>query len=80
MQDSLANKRKLKVFPVIDEYSRKCYSIEVDTSIIGKRVCEVLERIAYEHTLRETIIIDNGPEFISTALDEWAYKKGIKLF
>jgi len=39
LKDSLANKRKLKVFPIIDEYSRKCYSIEADTSITGKRVC-----------------------------------------
>ena len=81
LKDSLANKRKLKVFPIIDEYSRKCYSIEVDTSITGKRVCEALNRVAQELlVLPEIIIIDNGLEFVSNALDQWAYKRGIKLF
>ena len=81
LQDSLANKRKLKVFPIIDECSRKCYRIEADTSITGKRVCVALDEVsAVQHALPEIIIIDNGPEFISNALDEWAYKRGIKLF
>ena len=81
LQDSLANKRKLKVFPIIDEYSRKCLNIEADTSITGTKVCEVLGRIAEEQQiLPEIIIIDNWHEFISKALDEWAYKRGIKLF
>ena len=71
LKDSLANKRKLKVFPVIDEYSRKCYSIEADTSITGKGVCEALDKVAQKQlVLPEIIIIDNGPEFISNALDE----------
>ena len=81
LQDSLANKRKLKVFPIIDECSRKCYKIEADTSITGKRVCEVLNNVSMaQHALPEIIIIDNGPEFVSNALDEWAYKRDIKLF
>lgn len=81
LQDNLASKRKLKVFPIIDEYSRKCYYIETDTSITGKRVCETLDRVAErQNVLPEIIIIDNGPEFISNALDQWAYKRGIKLF
>jgi putative transposase len=82
MQDNLVyNNRKLKVFPIIDEHSRKCYQIEADTSITGKRVCAALDRVSIEqNAMPEVIIIDNGPEFISRALDEWAYQRGIKLF
>lgn len=80
MKDALSNGRKIKVFPIVDEYSRKCYSVEVDTSITGRRVCEVLNRISFIEGLPEIIMIDNGPEFIGKALDEWSYRRGIKLF
>lgn len=80
MSDSLANGRRFKVLPVVDEYSRKCHRIEVDTSINGVRVCRVLSEISQKEGLPEIIIIDNGPEFIGKALDEWAYQRGVKLF
>ena len=27
----------------------------------------------------KAIVVDNGPEFISKVLDEWAYRRGVKL-
>lgn len=69
-----------KGISIVNEYSRKCFNIEVDTSITGRRVCEVLNRISFIEGLPEIIMIDNGPEFIGKALDEWAYRRGIKLF
>jgi putative transposase len=48
MKDSLSCGRKIKVLPKVDEYSRKHFHIEVDTSITGKMVCEILNRIAFE--------------------------------
>ena len=80
MKDALSSGRKIKVLPIVDEYSKKCFAIEVDTSINGRRVCEVLNRIAFTQGLPEIIMIDNGPEFIGKVLDEWAYRRGIKLF
>jgi putative transposase len=79
MRDNLATGRSLKVLSVVDEYSRKCFRIEVDTSINGVRVVRVLTEIAQTEGLPEIIIIDNGPEFISKALDAWAYQRGVKL-
>jgi transposase InsO family protein len=29
--------------------------------------------------LPKTIVVDNGPEFISNALDKWAYERGVTL-
>ena len=40
---------------------------------------QVLPRISAIHGLSEQIIVDNGPEFISNALDTLAYERGIKL-
>jgi putative transposase len=39
----------------------------------------VLELVAKRDGKPPTIKCDNGPEFISRALDEWAYRKGVKL-
>lgn len=80
MKDALSNSRKLKVLPILDEYTRKCFRIEADISINGVRVCRVLSEIGQQEGLPEIIIIDNGPEFIGKALDAWAYQRGIKLF
>ena len=79
MRDALASGRTIKVLPVVDEYTRKCFRIEVDTSINGARVVRVLDEIGHVEGLPEVITIDNGPEFIGKALNAWAYARGIKL-
>jgi putative transposase len=79
MRDALANGRTIKVLAIVDEYTRKCFRIEVDTSINGVRVVRVLNEISQAEGLPEIIIIDNGPEFIGKALDAWAYQRGVKL-
>lgn len=80
MKDALSDGRKLKVLPIVDEYTKKSFRIEVDTSIAGARVVRILNEITPMEGLPEIIIIDNGPEFIGRALDEWAYRRGVKLF
>jgi putative transposase len=79
VQDSLGDGRRIKTLTVVDEYTRKCHRIEVDTSINGMRVVRALNEIAVKDGLPEIIMIDNGPEFIGKALDAWAYQRGIKL-
>jgi putative transposase len=53
--------------------------IEVDTSLPAERVIDLLERLRLTRGLPETITVDNGPEFTSHALDQWAYARGLKL-
>lgn len=79
LHDVLYNGRKLRFLPIIDTYTKECFRIEVDTSIGGKRVCTVLSQIAAVRGLPSRIVVDNGPEFISNALDAWAYERGVKL-
>jgi putative transposase len=79
MSDALFNGRKIRLLTLIDEFSRECLAVEVDTSINGVRVTNVLNRVAVTHGLPETIKVDNGPEFIGKALDAWAYQRGIRL-
>ena len=77
--DSIVTGRRFRALTIVDDFSRECPAIEVDTSLGGRRVVAVLERLAETRGLPEVITIDNGPEFAGRALDEWAYRKGIKL-
>jgi putative transposase len=79
MSDALFNGRKIRLLTLIDEYSRESLAIEVDTSINGVRVTNILNRVAMFRGLPEMIKVDNGPEFISKALDAWAYQRQIHL-
>lgn len=79
VSDSLWSGRRIKLLTIIDNYSRRCHRIEVDTSIGGERVTRVLNEIAQRDGLPESITIDNGPEFIGNALDAWAYERGVTL-
>ena len=79
MHDSIGQSRKLRILPIIDTYTKECHRIEVDRSIGGRRVTEVLSEVASMQGLPENIVIDNGPEFISNAMDEWAYTREVTL-
>jgi putative transposase len=79
ISDSIVTGRRFRALTVVDDYSRECPSIEVDTSLGGRRVVSVLDRLTEARGLPEIITVDNGPEFIGKALDEWAYRKGVKL-
>jgi putative transposase len=77
--DSIVTGRRFRALVIVDDYSRECPAIEVDTSLGGRRVVQVLERLSETRGLPEVITIDNGPEFAGKALDEWAYRRGVKL-
>jgi putative transposase len=79
VSDSLYNGRRFRVLTIVDNFSRECPALEADHSLTGKRVTRVLDRIALTRALPEVITVDNGPEFISKALDLWAFENGVKL-
>jgi putative transposase len=79
VSDGLCGGRKLRCLTIVDDYSRECPSIEVDTSITGRRVAAVLDRLADMRGLPLSITVDHGPEFEGQVLDEWAYRHGVQL-
>ena len=79
VSDSTCTGRRFRALTIVDDFSRECPAIEVDSSIGGVRVVSILERLSETRGLPEVITVDNGPEFIGKALDEWAYKNGVKL-
>jgi putative transposase len=80
VSDTLAWGRKLRMLTVLDLYTREALAIEVDTSLSGGRVARVLDRIIGERSeAPREIVLDNGPELTSKAMDQWAYERGVRL-
>jgi putative transposase len=77
--DSFSNGRRFRVLTIVDDCTRECLALYVDTGISGERVSQVLDEIAKSRPLPKAIVTDNGPEFISKAMDQWAYKNSVDL-
>ncbi len=79
MHDQLSDGRSIRLFNVIDDFNREGLGIEVDFSLPSERVIRSLERIIEWRGQPQRIRCDNGPEYISTAMQTWAQKQGLKL-
>jgi len=77
--DRLFDGRRFRMLTLVDHFSRVSPAIEADFSLTGQRVVSVLDRLAQAQQVPKEIFVDNGPEFISRALDEWAHRHGVKL-
>ena len=79
MSDALADGRRFRTFNVIDDFNREVLAIEVDLNIGSQRVIRVLGRIAEIRGLPQRIRFDNGPEFTSIAVADWAEANQVEL-
>lgn len=77
--DGLADGRRLRCLAIVDDCTRECLVLEVDTSLTGQRVVAVLRRLAELRGLPDSITVDHGPEFEGQALDAWSYAAGVRL-
>ncbi len=77
--DCVSTGRVIRMLTVVDDCTRECPAIEVDTSLGGLRVRRVLDRIAEKRGLPEAIVLDNGPEFRGRALAAWSEQRGVRL-
>jgi len=77
--DVLSNGRRIRTLNIVDDCSRECPAIEIVTSLTGMWVVRVLERLSYIRKLPRAIVVDNGSELVSKALDEWPYRNGVRL-
>ena len=79
MADQLADGRSIRTLNVLDDFNREGLCIEVDFSLPAKRVVRSLNQIIEWRGKPQTIRVDNGPEYISGTLMEWAEKQGVRL-
>jgi putative transposase len=79
LKDSLADGRAFRVFTVVDNVSKVSPAIAAAFSIKREAVVAVLDRLKATIGLPKRLAVDNGPEFISKALDTWADQHGVQL-
>jgi putative transposase len=75
--DATEDGRRLKMMPVVDEYSRECLALEVERSITSEEVVKTLDRLFAERGAPRFIRSDNGPEFIAQAVKRWLAASGV---
>src|SRR5262249_6123166 len=74
--DGCLHGRKLRVLSVLDEFTRECLALAVDTRRPATRVKEVLARLFGERGAPAYLRSDNGPEFIDRTLQRWIGEPG----
>ncbi|ELG11786.1 hypothetical protein A1SG_00027 [Escherichia coli KTE54] len=79
MHDVLACGRRFRTFNVVDDFNREALSIEIDPNLSALRVVRLLDRIAANRVHPVMLCMDNGSEFCSLALAEWAEIHAVKL-
>jgi transposase InsO family protein len=70
------NGRTLKFLNVVDEFSRACLAIRVGRRCQAVEVIETIEKLFKLNPAPTNLRMDNGPEFIAHALQEWCAGSG----
>lgn len=79
VQDVTVGGRRFRVLCIVDDFTRECLALVVDTSITGARVARELEWLVKARGRPQVLVSDNGPEFTGKAMDGWAYANSVKL-
>jgi len=79
LRDTLADGRPYRIWTLVDDATREAPLVLVDRSLPATRVVEALDTLLLVRGRPEAIVCDNGPEFVSLALDQWASEHGIRL-
>jgi putative transposase len=79
MSDQLYSGRWIRILTLIDDYSRECLALRVGVSLKGDDVAAALNELIRERGAPRSIRVDNGTEFTSVVMDQWAYWNGVTL-
>jgi putative transposase len=79
VHDQLLDGRPFRMLTAVDQLSRESPLIEVDFSMSGQKVAEALDSRLMDGSVPVSLTVDHGTEFTSKALEEWAWRRGIKL-
>lgn len=77
--DTLGDGRVIRIFTVVDDFTRTCPLIAVDLALPATHLTQLLDQVSTTTPLPRAIVCDNGTEFTSQALDQWAHRRGVEL-
>jgi putative transposase len=76
VMDQTGDGKRLKMLPVVDEFTRECLTIEVERSMTAREVVDTLKYLFEVRGVPRHIRSDNGPEFIAGAVKKWLAESG----
>jgi putative transposase len=79
MRNTLVDGRPYRIWTLVDDGTRESPMLLVDRSLPAERLVEALEVLRLVRGAPAAIVCDNGPEFVSQALDRWASDHGVVL-
>ena len=79
MSDTLTDGRRFRVLNIMDDYNREILANDADTSLPASRLIRLLDRLKEYRGVPEVLRSDNGPEFISDRLRQWADDHAVEL-
>lgn len=79
VRDTTSDGRPFRVFTLVDDFTRECPLLLVGRSLPARRIVEALDLLLLVRGAPRAIVCDNGPEFVSLALDQWATAHGVQL-
>lgn len=80
IHDWLGTDQRLKVLTMVDNFTRTLPELFAAVSIRGKHVVEILESLRRQGRKPKVIVVDNGPEFRSKAMQAWCTKHHVELY
>jgi putative transposase len=79
MHDVLASGQKIRIFTMVDVHTRECLTLVGQPTFRGDDVARILTTVRRERGGAPVMQVDNGTEFTSHALDQWAYEQQVRL-
>lgn len=79
MHDALGDGRGFRLFNVLDDFNREALAIEADLSLPSARVLRTLQQVIEWRGKPRVIRCDNGPEYVSGTLQQWAAQQQIRI-
>lgn len=79
VHDQLIDGRPSRVLTLVDQRSRESPTLEVAFSLTGRSVVAAMEELLPETGLPLSLTVDHGTEFMSKALEAWAFYRGVQL-
>jgi putative transposase len=78
VMDTLVNGRRFRILTLVDDFTRECLGLVVDTSLTAPRVARELDRIIETRSCPRMIVSDNGTEFTSNAILTWQQEREVE--
>lgn len=75
----LVSSRRVRIFNVVDDFNCEALSVGIDLKIPAQRVIRILNLIVASRGYPLKLWMDNGQEFISLTLAQWAEGHGVQL-